>query len=86
MSGGIPYANKNAPSRLRRLTVDEAHLLQTFPEDFHFIGKQSSVFRQIGNAVPCNLAEAVAKLALSILDTSIENSILSQEVNYELGF
>lgn len=86
MSGGAPYTNKNAPSRLRRLTVDEAHLLQTFPENFHFFGKQSSVFRQIGNAVPCNLAEAVAKLAMSILDSSIDHSFFSQEINYELGF
>ena len=67
MAGGTPYARDAAPARLRRMTVDEAHLLQTFPKDFEFIGRQSSVFRQIGNAVPCKLAEAVASMVASIL-------------------
>lgn len=67
-NGGEPYEKDAAPKRLRRLTVDEAHLLQTFPEDFEFMGRQSSVFRQIGNAVPCNLAYAVGQLVMSVLD------------------
>jgi DNA (cytosine-5)-methyltransferase 1 len=57
-----------APAHLRRLTVTEAALLQTFPSSFAFEGPQSSKFRQIGNAVPPKLAESVAvalKLALS---------------------
>ena len=68
MDGGKPYPKDAAPEYLRRMTVDEAHLLQTFPKDFKFVGCQSSVFRQIGNAVPCNLAEAVARLAATTID------------------
>ncbi len=60
MSGGTPYPMDAAPNFLRRLTVDEALRMQTFPDDYEFIGRQSSVFRQIGNAVPCDLAFAVA--------------------------
>ena len=55
------------PAYLRRLTVTEAALLQTFPPSFVFEGPQSSKFRQIGNAIPPKLAESVAlavKLAL----------------------
>jgi DNA (cytosine-5)-methyltransferase 1 len=58
-----------APGRLRRLTVTEAALLQTFPAEFRFEGSQSSRYAQIGNAVPPLLAEAVARqLLLSLRD------------------
>ena len=50
------------PARLRRLTIDEAAILQTFPNDYKFIGAPSKVFTQIGNAVPCKLAEVVANV------------------------
>ncbi|MFL5834690.1 MAG: DNA cytosine methyltransferase [Solirubrobacterales bacterium] len=55
------------PKRMRRLTVEEAQVLQTFPERWSFSGRQSSRFRQIGNAVPPLLAQAVAEqLALDL--------------------
>ena len=60
MAGGEPKSMMDVPSQLRRLTIDEAILIQTFPSDYNFAGKQSSIWRQIGNAVPCGLAEAVA--------------------------
>ena len=72
MTGGIPKEGV-APKRLRRLTVDEAAQIQTYPEDYIFVGSQSSVFKQIGNAVPCNLAEATGKTVFDILD-KLENS------------
>ncbi|SNZ01711.1 DNA cytosine methyltransferase [Flagellimonas pacifica] len=52
---------KNAPKFLRRITVEEASVLQTFPVEMKFEGTQSSRFRQIGNAVPPELAFHVAK-------------------------
>lgn len=55
------------PKHLRRLTVDEAALLQGFPADYEFIGPQSKVYCQIGNAVPCSLAEAVASAVRDLL-------------------
>ncbi|MFB2934426.1 DNA cytosine methyltransferase [Aerosakkonemataceae cyanobacterium BLCC-F154] len=60
MKGGKPLSLNAAPKRLRRLTVDEALRIQTFPHDYQFIGGQSSIYRQIGNAVPCELAQVVA--------------------------
>lgn len=57
-----------APKRLRRITIDEALRIQTFPEDYLFKGSNSSIYRQIGNAVPCELAKAVAKVAIDLLD------------------
>ena len=75
----------SAPKRLRRMTVDEAHLLQTFPSDFKFLGSKSSVFRQIGNAVPCNLAESVANLTVAILDGKLGTPICNKGENFELS-
>ncbi len=49
-----------APKRLRRLTVDEAILLQTFPKDYNFAGGNSAIYRQIGNSVPPKFAECIA--------------------------
>lgn len=43
----------------RRLTVDEIKRLQTFPDDYELVGNRVSVQRQLGNAVPCRLAELV---------------------------
>jgi DNA (cytosine-5)-methyltransferase 1 len=63
--GGAPLTE--APPRLRRLTLTEAALLQTFPAEFRFEGRPSSRYAQIGNAVPPLLAEAVARQLLRSL-------------------
>lgn len=57
--GGEPL--RCAPKRLRRITVQEAAALQTFPTKWKFSGPRVAQYRQIGNAVPPNLAEAVAR-------------------------
>lgn len=67
MEGGSPIDWQTVPSRLRRLTVDEAIAIQTFPRDYTFVGPQSSVFKQIGNAVPCGFAAAVARAVRKLL-------------------
>lgn len=59
---------KEAPKRLRRLTVEEAAAIQTFPLGYKFSGSRSSMYKQIGNAVPCNLARQVAKMIKKKLD------------------
>lgn len=49
----------------RALTNRERARLQTFPDDFKFIGNYSSVRKQIGMAVPCNLSEVVTTAVLN---------------------
>lgn len=46
---------------VRRLTVKESAKLQSFPDTFVFLGSRSSMYRQVGNAVPPKLAKTVAK-------------------------
>lgn len=64
-----------APSYLRRITIDEALALQTFPTSYHMAGSQSAMYRQIGNAVPCHLAEVVGQCIIEVLDMGIEKFI-----------
>ena len=49
------------PNNQRRMSCRELATVQSFPNDFVFIGNRSSVYRQIGSAVPPLLAYAVAK-------------------------
>ncbi len=69
MEGRKP--NLTIPKRMRRITVEEAAALQSFPDWWEFSGRQSSRYRQIGNAVPPSLAFAVAKQVLSDLSDDV---------------
>ena len=60
------------PSEDRTLSIREAARIQTFPDRFLFAGYPSSRYRQIGNAVPPLLAEAIAA---SLRDAIGENRI-----------
>ncbi|MBR2710093.1 DNA cytosine methyltransferase [Candidatus Saccharibacteria bacterium] len=49
------------PNGTRRMSCRELATVQSFPIDFEFIGNASSIYRQIGNAVPPLLGAAVSK-------------------------
>jgi DNA (cytosine-5)-methyltransferase 1 len=49
------------PEQMRSISLCEGALLQTFPLDFAFKGSKIEIARQIGNAVPPRLAEALGK-------------------------
>ena len=67
MDGTITPEYKEAPSRLRRITIREAAKIQTFPDDYIFCGKPAAIYKQIGNAVPCKMGEAVASAVAEYL-------------------
>jgi DNA (cytosine-5)-methyltransferase 1 len=54
------------PVEPRYLTPREAAACQSFPNDFIFHGSQTAVFRQIGNAVPPGLAQALGEAVKTI--------------------
>lgn len=51
----------------RRLSYKEAAAIQTFPQDMVFTGNLISKYKQIGNAVPVKLGEAVGKAVYEVL-------------------
>ena len=66
--GEPPLSEVPTHARMRRLTVQEAAAIQSFPRDVPWQGRQSAVFRQIGNAVPPLLGYAVAKTVAECLN------------------
>lgn len=56
------------PTDTRPLTVREYARIQTFPDNWKFEGPISSQYKQIGNAVPVNLAEAIGRSLISLLN------------------
>lgn len=47
------------PAEERPLSIKESARIQSFPDDYIFIGSMSSKYKQIGNAVPVELARAM---------------------------
>ena len=57
------------PSQQRVISTREAARLQSFPDDFVFVGSKASQFKQIGNAVPPLLGRFVSTLIKPYLDS-----------------
>ena len=63
----IPHYNGE-----RRLSIRESASVQTFPENYHFIGAMNSCYRQIGNAVPVKFAK---RLGEELIRLEVEEGI-----------
>jgi DNA (cytosine-5)-methyltransferase 1 len=56
------------PIETRPLSIREYARIQTFPDEWKFSGNLSSQYKQIGNAVPVNLAAAVGRSIIRMLN------------------
>lgn len=56
------------PIETRPLTVREYARIQTFPDDWQFEGSLSDQYKQIGNAVPVNLAFAIGRSLIRLFN------------------
>ncbi len=70
------------PEELRPLSVKECAKIQTFPDDWFFYGSVTSKYRQIGNAVPVELAKALGGQLSKLLK---EESVAGREEAYQLS-
>lgn len=55
------------PNATRPLTIRESARIQTFPDSWEFAGSVTAQYRQIGNAVPVNLAAAMGRSLVRLL-------------------
>lgn len=56
------------PTETRPFTVRENARIQSFPDEWIFTGPMGSQYKQVGNAVPCNLAKEVGLKILEKLE------------------
>ena len=74
---GLYYINDNGRMRIRRLTPKECWRLQGFPDDFFDKAKAAGIsdnqlYKQAGNAVTVNVAEAIGKRLKEIVDNAAD--------------
>ena len=65
------------PDETRPFTVREYARIQTFPDDWEFSGSMTSQYKQIGNAVPVNLAEEIGKSLVKTLNAYYAGQVKS---------
>ena len=56
------------PDESRPFTTREYARIQSFPDNWNFAGKMNDIYKQIGNAVPVNLAKCVGESIMTALN------------------
>jgi len=63
------------PKQARSITVREAARIQTFDDDFEFLGSRGDQYKMIGNAVPPKFSKLIAETVAEIHNNSIDIDI-----------
>ncbi|MBD2482389.1 DNA cytosine methyltransferase [Planktothrix sp. FACHB-1365] len=63
----MPATDLAHPEEDRPLSIEEYKRIQEFPDDWIITGTLLDQYRQVGNAVPCSLGRAIARMLLTYL-------------------
>lgn len=77
-SGGKPREGEVPGAR--RMSVEESALIQTFPSGMRFVGRRSSQYTQVGDAVPPDLAFVVANSVYLQLNDKADLPTLNEPI------
>lgn len=71
---------ESAPERefqgVPRLTVRMVARIQGFPDDWHFTGRKTAAYRQVGNAFPPPVAESVGQSLMRMFELAAHRTIM----------
>lgn len=67
----MPATDLAHPEEDRPLSIEEYKRIQEFPEDWIIAGTLLDQYRQVGNAVPCSLGRAIARMLLTHLKDEV---------------
>lgn len=60
------------PTRLRPLAIEEYARIQQFPDNWKFCGRITTIYKQIGNAVPVGLGYAVGQQVMKSINGQLD--------------
>lgn len=59
-----------------KLTVRMVARIQGFPDDWHFTGRKTAAYRQVGNAFPPPVAEAVGRSIMQMFEMAAHGAVM----------
>ncbi len=71
------------PIETRPLTIREYARIQTFPDDWKFCGNLSTQYKQIGNAVPVNLAWAIGRSIIRLFNDISNLGYINENIDLD---
>lgn len=70
----MPATDLCHPTKLRPLSVEEYKAIQEFPSNWKICGPVKEQYRQLGNAVPIKLGQAIAKVIINDMKGIVKDS------------
>ncbi|MBL7983928.1 MAG: DNA cytosine methyltransferase, partial [Flavobacteriales bacterium] len=70
------FAPERDFAEVPKLTVRMVARIQGFPDDWHFTGRKTAAYRQVGNAFPPPVAEAVGRSIMQMFEMAVHRSVM----------
>lgn len=63
-------------NEMPKLTIRMVARIQGFPDDWHFTGRKTAAYRQVGNAFPPPVAEAVGRSLMQVFESAARRTVM----------